>query len=141
MNPNQTSDSQTPTVTQSAPDPFANSPMTRIVGLRRIRNWDEVLEEMIGLVTAVNAANGWYDSSRTFGEDIALLHSEVSEAFEAMRKDDWSGNKDSVQDELADVFIRLLDTCARHNVQLANQFLKKMAINETRGYRHGGKLI
>ena len=33
----------------------------------------------------VNKENGWFDKDRTFGEDIALLHSECSEALEEYR--------------------------------------------------------
>lgn len=44
-----------------------------------------LLAVMADEVEAVNRANGWYDDSRTFGDDIALLHSEVSEMLEAFR--------------------------------------------------------
>lgn len=37
-------------------------------------------------VAAVNHEKGWYEADRTFGDEIALLHSEVSEALEAYRK-------------------------------------------------------
>lgn len=38
-------------------------------------------------VRTVNEANGWHETPRTFGDGVALLHSEVSEMFEAWR--DW----------------------------------------------------
>ena len=44
-----------------------------------------VLKLMALEVEMCNRQNGWYDNSRTFGDDIALLHSEVSEALEAYR--------------------------------------------------------
>lgn len=43
------------------------------------------LFDMAKQVRIVNEANGWFDDSRTFGEGIALLHSEVSEMLEAYR--------------------------------------------------------
>jgi len=44
------------------------------------------LAQMQQQVREVNEANGWFDSLRTFGEDIALLHSEASEMLEAFRE-------------------------------------------------------
>jgi NTP pyrophosphatase (non-canonical NTP hydrolase) len=45
----------------------------------------KTIKEMQAEVREVNEANGWFDSDRSFGDGIALLHSEVSEAFEAYR--------------------------------------------------------
>jgi NTP pyrophosphatase (non-canonical NTP hydrolase) len=118
-------------------------------------------------VAAVNYVNGWYDDVRTFGDDVALLHSEVSEALEAFRRwgaDDATGNvctpniggvpldgvhlhgsrpckPEGVGSELADVFIRLLDTCSRYGIDLAAEFERKIQFNASRGHRHGGKLL
>lgn len=52
----------------------------------------KTLKEMQAEVYEVNVDNGWYDSARSFGDGMALLHSEVSEAFEAYRDrgvEDW----------------------------------------------------
>lgn len=107
------------------------------------------LNDMMEYVERVNRENGWYDKDRPFSADIALLHSEVSEAYESFRKSGsvttFSGDidddydKDSTGAELADVFIRLLDTCNRHAVDLTFEFYAKMSYNEDRSYRHGGK--
>lgn len=43
------------------------------------------LKEMQAEIREVNEANGWFESDRTVGDDVALLHSEVSEVFEAYR--------------------------------------------------------
>ena len=43
------------------------------------------LAQMQGEVFTNNVAKGWHDQPRSFGDEIALLHSEVSEAFEAWR--------------------------------------------------------
>lgn len=103
---------------------------------------------------------GWYDKERSFGDMIALLHSEVSEALEAYRDHELDSLEKhfdvrciepdrcectpkpiGVGSELADVLIRLLDTCHRYGIDLANEFEKKMAYNWTRPYRHGGKAL
>ena len=87
-------------------------------------------------VREVNEANGWFDKERPFAADIALLHSEVSEAYEGYRNNDWA----NVHEELADVLIRLLDTAERHGVDLERQAMEKLERNRQRGYRHGGKV-
>lgn len=121
-----------------------------------ILNSDEFinLEEMTFAVFYINKANGWFDSERTFGDDIALLHSEVSEAFEAYRikgncddqtLSDANGTRipkpEGVGSELADVLVRLLDTCNRYNIDLEAEFVRKCKYNATRGYRHGDKAV
>lgn len=103
------------------------------------------LDEMSAYVEKVNHANGWFDRPRAAAVDIALLHSEVSEAFEDIRDGnlettlDDKGKPCGFPSELADVFIRLLDTCRRHNIDLEKEFYLKMQYNESRPYRHGGK--
>lgn len=104
-------------------------------------------------VTDINKANGWFESDRTFGDDIALLHSEVSEALEAYRTDGvadatLNNHNDSrlpkpegVGSEFADVLVRLLDSCERWGIDLEYEFNRKLQYNATRGHRHGGKRL
>lgn len=111
------------------------------------------LAEMAEEVAAVNHANGWFDEDRDFAADIALLHSEVSEMFEAYRNwelaDATAGERydgtvpkpEGVGSECADVLIRLLDTCFRNGIDLEGEYHRKLAFNRTRGYKHGGKRI
>lgn len=104
----------------------------------------------------INVANGWYDSERSFGDCISLLHTEVSEAYEAYRRwglDDMTEatyestpervvpKPEGVGSEFADIFIRLLDTCRRHGIDLEAEVARKNTFNRTRGYRHGGKRV
>lgn len=121
------------------------------------------LDLMQQLVKEINEANGWFDKDRTFGDEMALLHSEVSECFEAYRKqniDDMTKQlcnhttslghhsvpehickPEGVGSELADILIRLLDTCGRYNIDLEDEFNRKLRYNATRGYRHGNRLV
>lgn len=97
----------------------------------------KTLDQWMQEIASINIANGWFDKNRGFGEDIALLHSEVSEAYEGYR----NGDDENVREELADVFIRLMDTCTRYSVDLEVEVDKKLAKNKKRGYRHGGKVV
>lgn len=105
-------------------------------------------------VFAVNQANGWFESDRTVGDDIALIHSEASEMLEAYRDGGLEDQTQQTPDEdlrlakpegfgaeAADVLIRLLDTCKRRGVDLPYEFERKLMYNRTRGHRHGGKVL
>jgi NTP pyrophosphatase (non-canonical NTP hydrolase) len=82
--------------------------------------------------------NGWWDEPREIGTQIALMHSELSEALEAAREGNFEG-KDGVVEELADTIIRILDTCGQYSWDLEATLLRKMAYNRGREYRHGNK--
>ena len=42
--------------------------------------------------------------------------------------------------ELADLIIRVLDTCEQYGIDIEAAIEMKIKYNETREYRHGGKL-
>lgn len=69
------------------------------------------------------------------GERYALLHSEVSEAVEAVRKDltsDHIPQFTGEEEELADVLIRLFDYAGAKKLRLTEAFLAKIAYNAVR---------
>ena len=87
---------------------------------------------------------GWWDrGERNNGEMIALIHSEASEALEVLRKYPLadSDNIDAlaIEEELADVVIRVMDMAAGRGWNVAEAIIKKAEHNKGRTYRHGGK--
>lgn len=78
---------------------------------------------------------GWWDNPRNPGELIALMHSELSEALEGIRKDaqdDHLPEFKSVEVELADALIRIFDYAGAANLRLGEAFVAKLAYNAQR---------
>lgn len=102
-----------------------------------------------------NAINkGWHEEKRTFGELIALCHSELSEALEEHRNGRPEAQihyvdkgqvkpcqPDGIPIELADVVIRIFDMCGLYGIDLEEALRIKMEYNTTREKKHGGKVI
>lgn len=85
---------------------------------------------------------GWHDPERNDGECIALMHSELSEALEGLRKpgpSDKIPDYTQVEEELADVIIRILQYGDLRDLDLAGAVIAKMRYNQDREYKHGKK--
>lgn len=112
-------------------------------------------------------SKGFFDSEKNTGEMLCLIHSEVSEALEADRKnhyavDSWNlknsidlddlgstsakqyfkqefevAVKNSFEDELADVIIRVLNLCAFKGIDIEKHIKMKMIYNSMREHKHG----
>lgn len=125
-------------------DHFSESPLFR-------KSIAEIGEEIL----AINRGNGWdvtqpsdWPSAPEDEEDLksmvrklmtnlALIHSEVSEASEAVRKLD----RQNFEEELADVVIRTLDTSHGLGIDLGPVICAKLKKNRGRGHKHGGKAV
>ena len=76
----------------------------------------------------------WEPPHRRLPEILALLHSEVSEAFEAWRDDkEW-------EMELGDVIIVALDVLSEAGCDIDTKLATKMAYNRRRTYQHSRKI-
>ena len=102
---------------------------------------------------------GWYegtpkaDDPTWLGARLALVHSEVSEALECVRRGQMTRTYQSwpeavgptkpegLPTELADVVIRVLDLCESLGIDLELEIVCKHAFNRTRPARHGGKKL
>jgi len=92
-------------------------------------------------VNRISQEHGFWDEERNDGEVMALIHSEVSEALEALRDNNPTSSRlvqfTSVEEELADVIIRVMDYAWGNQLSLARAILAKMEYNEGREFMHG----
>jgi hypothetical protein len=86
---------------------------------------------------------GFHRSDRTFAEEVALMHSELSEALEAARSPFNQSVKISeftgVEEELADLIIRAFDSAVERDLNLSDAIIAKLRYNLTRPHMHGKK--
>lgn len=74
--------------------------------------------------------------------NIALVHSEISEGLEGLRKnlqDDKIPEFTMEEAEYADAIIRIMDMSAARELRVAEALVAKMEMNRGREFRHGNK--
>tara|TARA_R100000781_G_scaffold7384_1_gene7148 strand:+ start:127 stop:453 length:327 start_codon:yes stop_codon:yes gene_type:complete len=105
--------------------------------MKFIEEWNKVSTK----VYDNSCRQGFWKKDRNAGEAIALMHSELSEALEALRQGNPASDKivefDSLTEELADTVIRIMDFSKGRGLLLAEAILAKMEYNLDREYMHG----
>lgn len=93
------------------------------------------INEMIDLCHGNAKEAGWWPENTNLPEKICLMHSELSEAMEGLRKDlmdDKLPHRKMEEVEMADAVIRIFDYCGHRGFDLEGAIMEKLAFNETR---------
>jgi len=101
------------------------------------KEWDRISKKIYK--NAVK--HGFWEEDPNDAERIALMHSELSEALEALRNGNPSSNKiieySSLEEELADTVIRIMDYAFGNDLDIAGAIIAKIEYNKNREYMHG----
>lgn len=106
----------------------------------------EAISDLQELIYQQNVLAGWWSSLETgklkpqgdvteILAKIALIHSEVSEALEGVRKDlmdDKLPHRRMPEVEMADAVIRIMDLCGHEGWDLAGAMREKLMYNKSR---------
>lgn len=105
--------------------------------------------DIMDLITKTAEDHGWGDGPSDFPRAVALIHSEVSEAFEHYREGQEitevfyhgiDAKPDGVPIELADIIIRVMHVARYWGIDLEEAILRKNRYNQDRPFKHGNKV-
>jgi NTP pyrophosphatase (non-canonical NTP hydrolase) len=100
-------------------------------------------ESVAAAVQDIAVSKGWWNDDRNNGELLMLMVSELAEALEGLRHgnppSEHIGHFSAVEEELADVVIRIMDVAVARGWKVADAIVAKIEFNRGREYMHGGK--
>jgi NTP pyrophosphatase (non-canonical NTP hydrolase) len=107
----------------------------------------DIINELADSIHDIALDHGFWESNRTIGESISLIHSELSEWLEAARHRTCSLNRmdehcpefSNEEIEAADAIIRILDLAAKEQYKIGEALMAKIEFNKSRPYKHGEK--
>jgi len=109
----------------------------------RLSLFAEEFSEVERLVHKNAREHGWRDAENEDDAVIALLHSEVYEVMDALRRGNPASERipkfGAVEEELADIVIRCMDWSAKKGYRLAEAIVAKHLFNKNRPHEHDGK--
>ena len=110
------------------------------------QRYQEAIGALAHDVFSLAERKGWWDRLDSIPRDwvinqkLLMAHTEISEAVEYLRRPDSDMTDAQFLEELADVLLRILDIAGyAAPEEFGNRLLEKMAVNESRAYRHGMK--
>lgn len=93
-------------------------------------------------VARINKQKGWEENWND-AEQIALMHTELSETLESLRIGDPPSKHipdfKGSEEELADEIIRIMHYAQHNKLNIAGALIAKLEYNANRSYKHGGK--
>lgn len=119
---------------------------------------DQNIDELAAKIHELEKSQGWVEHDQDMREVLAIFLAnqtgEMAELWEAYRKGEYYGDCDKadamrqygfpvlscMEEEIADMLIRILGFCERNNIKPSYIIAVKHAFNKTRKPRHGGKL-
>lgn len=94
---------------------------------------DLTLKQLVALVLEQAKAKGFGVTAEEVNipTKISLIHSEISEAFEAYRHNNING-RHGLKEELGDAIQRILHICGVLRIDIEEEILKKIELNKER---------
>lgn len=101
------------------------------------------INKLMKEIREINDKNGWTMIKEAWKHRVivptklCLIHSEISEALEGFRNEDFENFKE----EMADILIRTFDLCSGLNIDIEKELKNKLDILRKRTFKHGNKKV